>query len=75
MAPPNTREPGVLSATSATRSDGEMVLPGFLDADSFVKESPVSSGQPMPPRRIRAPTRRTCTLRGWVRPACQLKST
>uniref|UniRef100_F6YPY2 Exosome complex component 10 n=1 Tax=Callithrix jacchus TaxID=9483 RepID=F6YPY2_CALJA len=37
MAPPNTREPGVLSATSATRSDGEMVLPGFLDADSFVK--------------------------------------
>uniref|UniRef100_A0A2K5E0K9 Exosome complex component 10 n=1 Tax=Aotus nancymaae TaxID=37293 RepID=A0A2K5E0K9_AOTNA len=41
MAPPNTREPGVLSATSATKSDGEMVLPGFLDADSFVKMSRV----------------------------------
>uniref|UniRef100_A0A2I3RM09 Exosome complex component 10 n=1 Tax=Pan troglodytes TaxID=9598 RepID=A0A2I3RM09_PANTR len=37
MAPPSTREPRVLSATSATKSDGEMVLPGFPDADSFVK--------------------------------------
>uniref|UniRef100_A0A8D2FRI5 Exosome component 10 n=1 Tax=Theropithecus gelada TaxID=9565 RepID=A0A8D2FRI5_THEGE len=37
MAPPSTREPRVQSATSATKPDGEMVLPGFPDADSFVK--------------------------------------
>uniref|UniRef100_A0A2K5Q5I0 Exosome complex component 10 n=1 Tax=Cebus imitator TaxID=2715852 RepID=A0A2K5Q5I0_CEBIM len=53
MAPPNTREPGVLSATSAAKSDGEMVLPGFLDADSFVKVSSRGLGDsrslPRPP--------------------------
>uniref|UniRef100_A0A2K5KB07 Exosome complex component 10 n=1 Tax=Colobus angolensis palliatus TaxID=336983 RepID=A0A2K5KB07_COLAP len=37
MAPPSTRESRVQSATSETKSDGEMVLPGFPDADSFVK--------------------------------------
>ncbi|KAG8505590.1 LOW QUALITY PROTEIN: Exosome component 10, partial [Galemys pyrenaicus] len=37
MAPPSPREPKVPSATAAAKSDGEMVLPGFPDADSFVK--------------------------------------
>ncbi|XP_042551681.1 exosome component 10 [Dipodomys spectabilis] len=37
MAPPSPRDPQASSATSATDSDGEMVLPGFPDADSFVK--------------------------------------
>nr|XP_058913857.1 exosome component 10 isoform X1 [Kogia breviceps] len=37
MAPPSPRESKAESATSATKSDGEMVLPGFPDADSFVK--------------------------------------
>uniref|UniRef100_A0A5F9D265 Exosome complex component 10 n=1 Tax=Oryctolagus cuniculus TaxID=9986 RepID=A0A5F9D265_RABIT len=34
MAPPSPREP---KAPSATSTSGEMVLPGFPDADSFVK--------------------------------------
>uniref|UniRef100_A0A452FC79 Exosome complex component 10 n=1 Tax=Capra hircus TaxID=9925 RepID=A0A452FC79_CAPHI len=37
MAPPSPRESKAQSATSAVKSDGEMVLPGFPDADSFVK--------------------------------------
>ncbi|XP_043429671.1 exosome component 10 isoform X2 [Prionailurus bengalensis] len=37
MAPPSPREPKAQSATSAAKPDGEMVLPGFPDADSFVK--------------------------------------
>uniref|UniRef100_A0A452VGV3 Exosome complex component 10 n=1 Tax=Ursus maritimus TaxID=29073 RepID=A0A452VGV3_URSMA len=37
MAPPSPREPKFPSATSAAKPDGEMVLPGFPDADSFVK--------------------------------------
>ncbi|XP_037684464.1 exosome component 10 [Choloepus didactylus] len=37
MAPPSSREPKPPSATSVAESDGEMVLPGFPDADSFVK--------------------------------------
>ncbi|XP_037354510.1 exosome component 10 [Talpa occidentalis] len=37
MAPPSPRAPKVPSATTAAKSDGEMVLPGFPDADSFVK--------------------------------------
>uniref|UniRef100_A0A8W4FCA1 Exosome complex component 10 n=1 Tax=Sus scrofa TaxID=9823 RepID=A0A8W4FCA1_PIG len=37
MAPPSPREPKAPSAKSASKSDGEMVLPGFSDADSFVK--------------------------------------
>ncbi|XP_012578007.1 PREDICTED: exosome component 10 [Condylura cristata] len=37
MAPPSPREPKVPAATTAAKSDGEMVLPGFPDADSFVK--------------------------------------
>lgn len=39
MAPPSPREPKFPSATSAAKPDGEMVLPGFPDADSFVKVS------------------------------------
>ena len=39
MAPPSPREPKAQSATSAAKPDGEMVLPGFPDADSFVKVS------------------------------------
>uniref|UniRef100_A0A8C2UZ53 Exosome complex component 10 n=1 Tax=Chinchilla lanigera TaxID=34839 RepID=A0A8C2UZ53_CHILA len=37
MAPPSSREPKSQAAPSATKPDGEMVLPGFPDADSFVK--------------------------------------
>uniref|UniRef100_A0A8D0MFG9 Exosome-associated factor Rrp6 N-terminal domain-containing protein n=1 Tax=Sus scrofa TaxID=9823 RepID=A0A8D0MFG9_PIG len=37
MAPPSPREPKAPSAKSASKSDEEMVLPGFSDADSFVK--------------------------------------
>uniref|UniRef100_M3YYC0 Exosome complex component 10 n=2 Tax=Mustela putorius furo TaxID=9669 RepID=M3YYC0_MUSPF len=37
MAPPSPREPKAPTATSAANPDGEMVLPGFPDADSFVK--------------------------------------
>ncbi|KAB0400140.1 hypothetical protein E2I00_010285 [Balaenoptera physalus] len=37
MAPPGPRESKAQSATSATKFDEEMVLPGFPDADSFVK--------------------------------------
>ncbi|OBS75485.1 hypothetical protein A6R68_14012 [Neotoma lepida] len=37
MAPPSPREPQAAPATSATKPDEEMVLPGFPDADSFVK--------------------------------------
>ncbi|KAB1268399.1 Exosome component 10, partial [Camelus dromedarius] len=39
MAPPSPRESKAQSATSAANwaADGEMVLPGFPDADSFVK--------------------------------------
>ncbi|XP_039698165.1 exosome complex component 10 isoform X1 [Pteropus medius] len=37
MAPPSPRESKAPSATSAAKSDEEMVLPGFPDADSFVK--------------------------------------
>nr|XP_020024188.1 exosome component 10 isoform X2 [Castor canadensis] len=37
MAPPSLREPKGPLATSETKPDGEMVLPGFPDADSFVK--------------------------------------
>ncbi|XP_006145397.1 exosome component 10 isoform X1 [Tupaia chinensis] len=37
MAPPSPREPKTPPATSVAKSDGEMVLPGFPDADSFVK--------------------------------------
>lgn len=39
MAPPSPRESKAPSATSAAKSDEEMVLPGFPDADSFVKVS------------------------------------
>lgn len=39
MAPPSPREPKAPSAKSASKSDEEMVLPGFSDADSFVKVS------------------------------------
>lgn len=39
MALPSPRESKAQSATSDTKSDGEMVLPGFPDADSFVKVS------------------------------------
>lgn len=37
MAPPSPREHQSAPATSATKPDAEMVLPGFPDADSFVK--------------------------------------
>uniref|UniRef100_A0A8C4MM66 Exosome complex component 10 n=1 Tax=Equus asinus asinus TaxID=83772 RepID=A0A8C4MM66_EQUAS len=37
MALPSPGEPKAPAATSAVKSDGEMVLPGFPDADSFVK--------------------------------------
>nr|KAF6443721.1 exosome component 10 [Molossus molossus] len=37
MAPPSPAESKAPSATSAAKSDEEMVLPGFPDADSFVK--------------------------------------
>ncbi|XP_006866453.1 PREDICTED: exosome component 10 isoform X2 [Chrysochloris asiatica] len=37
MAPPSSREPKAPSMTTAAKSDGEMVLPGFSDTDSFVK--------------------------------------
>nr|XP_048317641.1 exosome component 10 [Myodes glareolus] len=37
MAPPSPREHQAAPATSATKPDEEMVLPGFPDADSFVK--------------------------------------
>uniref|UniRef100_A0A8C6S5M6 Exosome complex component 10 n=1 Tax=Nannospalax galili TaxID=1026970 RepID=A0A8C6S5M6_NANGA len=37
MALPSPREQQAPPATSATKPDGEMVLPGFPDADSFVK--------------------------------------
>ncbi|XP_012662705.1 exosome component 10 [Otolemur garnettii] len=37
MAPPSPRERKAPSSASTTKSDGEMVLPGFPDADSFVK--------------------------------------
>lgn len=39
MALPSPREPEAQSATSVAKPDGEMVLPGFPDADSFVKVS------------------------------------
>lgn len=53
MAPPSPREPKVPSATGASE---EMVLPGFPDADSFVKVSA---------RELRAAARRR-TARAWV---------
>ncbi|XP_023555336.1 exosome component 10 isoform X2 [Octodon degus] len=37
MAPPSPREPKDQAAPSASKPAGEMVLPGFPDADSFVK--------------------------------------
>ncbi|XP_077007435.1 exosome complex component 10 [Tamandua tetradactyla] len=37
MAPPSPRDPRSPPATTATKSDEEMVLPGFPDSDSFVK--------------------------------------
>ncbi|KAF6108642.1 exosome component 10 [Phyllostomus discolor] len=37
MAPPSPRESKAPSATNEAKSDEEMVLPGFPDADSFVK--------------------------------------
>ncbi|CAO2590030.1 Exosome component 10 [Lemmus lemmus] len=37
MAPPSPREHQAAPATSATKPEEEMVLPGFPDADSFVK--------------------------------------
>uniref|UniRef100_A0A8I6AK66 Exosome complex component 10 n=1 Tax=Rattus norvegicus TaxID=10116 RepID=A0A8I6AK66_RAT len=37
MAPPSPREHQSAPATGATKPDAEMVLPGFPDADSFVK--------------------------------------
>ncbi|KAM6218998.1 exosome complex component 10 [Rhynchocyon petersi] len=37
MAPPSPQEPSSSSAMSAGGTDGQMVLPGFPDADSFVK--------------------------------------
>lgn len=79
MAPPSSREPKSPSATSAAKPDGEMVLPGFPDADSFVKvssrgfrghrEPPRSAGSgpgpcPRPPTRPRA---RRCGAGGWGR--------
>ncbi|XP_021574143.1 exosome component 10 [Carlito syrichta] len=50
MAPPSPQQPKVSSATSAATSDGEMVLPGFPDADSFVKVSCRVSGHREAPR-------------------------
>lgn len=39
MAPPSPQESKAPSSTSEAKSDEEMVLPGFPDADSFVKVS------------------------------------
>lgn len=39
MAPPSPAESKAPSSSSAAKSEEEMVLPGFPDADSFVKVS------------------------------------
>ena len=49
MAPPSPREHQSAPATSATKPDAEMVLPGFPDADSFVKVSLRALGLPRSP--------------------------
>lgn len=49
MAPPSPREHQAAPATSATKSDEEMVLPGFPDADSFVKVSSRAPEHPSSP--------------------------
>lgn len=49
MAPPSPREHQSAPATSATKPDAEMVLPGFPDADSFVKVSSRALGHPWSP--------------------------
>lgn len=45
MAPPSPAEPKAPAPSSAAKSEEEMVLPGFPDADSFVKVSPRGLGQ------------------------------
>lgn len=49
MAPPSPREHQSAPATNATQPDAEMVLPGFPDADSFVKVSSRALGLPRSP--------------------------
>lgn len=49
MAPPSPQEPQAAPVTSATKPDEEMVLPGFPDADSFVKVSSRALGHPRSP--------------------------
>jgi hypothetical protein len=68
MAPPSLREPKGPLATSETKPDGEMVLPGFPDADSFVKVSRVPLGtSPSWPGAVGASERR-CRAQPDARP-------
>lgn len=69
MAPPSPRESKAPSATSAAKSDEEMVLPGFPDADSFVKVS--SRGLRDTGSRPRPAGSRPRTLLAAVRPAAR----
>lgn len=51
MAPPSPAAPKAPSPSSAAKSEEEMVLPGFPDADSFVKVSPRGLGRGAGERR------------------------